>query len=45
MEKLFYQSILQHTEYEIPKIKWSRFIWNIFHIKNKEEAENHIKEI
>lgn len=44
MEKLFYQSILEHTEYEIPKIKWSRFIWNIFHIKNKEEAENFIKE-
>lgn len=45
MEKLFYQSILNHTEYEIPKIKWSRFIWNVFHIKNKEEAENFIKEI
>jgi len=45
MEKLFYQSILNHGEYEIPKIKWSRFIWNIFHIKSKEEAENYIKEI
>ena len=45
MEKLFYKSILNHTEYEIPKIKWSRFIWNVFHIKNKEEAENYIKEI
>ena len=45
MEKLFYQSILNHTEYEIPKIKWSRFIWNVFHVKNKEEAENYIKEI
>ena len=45
MEKLFYQSILEHTEFEIPKIKWSRFIWNVFHIKNKEEAEKYIKEI
>lgn len=45
MEKLFYQSILNHIEYEIPKIKWSRFIWNIFHVKNKEEAEIFIKEI
>lgn len=45
MKKLFYQSILNHTEYEIPKIKWSRFIWNVFRIKNKEEAENYIQEI
>jgi len=45
MEKLFYQSILNHIEYEIPKIKWSRFIWNVFHIKNKEQSENYIKEI
>ena len=45
MEKLFYQSILSHTEYEISKIKWSRFSWNGFHIKNKEEAEKYIKEI
>ena len=45
MEKFFYKSILQHIEYEIPKIKWSRFIWNVFHIKNKEEAEIFIQEI
>ena len=45
MEKLFYKSILNHTEYEIPKIKWSRFIWNVFHTKSKEEAEKFIKEI
>lgn len=45
MEKLFYHSILNHTEYEIPKIKWSRFIWNVFHTKNKEEAEKYIQEI
>ena len=45
MEKFFYKSILEHTEIEIPKIKWSRFIWNVFYVKNKEEAENYIKEI
>jgi len=45
MEKFFYKSILQHIEYEIPKIKWSMFIWNVFHIKNKEEAEIFIQEI
>ena len=45
MEKLFYKSILNHVEYEIPKIKWSRFIWNVFHIKDKEEAEKYIQEI
>ena len=44
MEKFFYKSILEHTEFEIPKIKWSRFIWNVFHIKNKEEAENYIRD-
>ena len=45
MEKFFYKSILEHTKFEIPKIKWSRFIWNVFYVKNKEEAENYIKEI
>ena len=45
MEKFFYKSILEHSEFEIQKIKWSRFIWNIFHIKSKEEAQKHIKEI
>lgn len=45
MEKFFYKSILEHTEFEIPKIKWSRFIWNVFYVKNKEETENYIKEI
>ncbi|HKL44220.1 MAG TPA: YigZ family protein [Candidatus Absconditabacterales bacterium] len=45
MKKYFYKTILQHNEHEIPKIKGSRFIGNIFHIKNKEEAEKHIKEV
>ncbi len=45
MTKLFYKTIEQHHEYEIPKIKWSRFIGNIFHVKNKEEAKKYLKEI
>ena len=45
MEKLFYTTVSQHHEHEIPKIKGSRFIGNIFPIQNKEEAEKHLKEI
>ena len=45
MEKLFYKSILTSNEFEIPKIKWSRFIGNVFHVKNKEDTEKYIKEI
>lgn len=45
MQKLFYKSIISPSEFEIPKIKWSRFIGNIFHIENKEQAENYIKDI
>ncbi len=44
MNKLFYKTISQQTQHEIPKIKWSRFIGNVFHIKNKQEAEKIIKE-
>lgn len=45
MNKLFYKTVKDHYEYEIPKIKWSRFIGNVFHIENKEEAEKHLKEL
>jgi len=45
MSKLFYKTIQQHHEHEIPKIKWSIFIGNVFHIENKEEAEKYIQEI
>jgi len=45
MNKSFYKTINNNSEYEIPKIKWSRFIGNIFHVENKEEAEQHIQEI
>ncbi len=43
MTKFFYKTIQQHCEHEIPKIKWSRFIGNVFHIANKEEAEQYLK--
>lgn len=45
MEKLVYKTIDEHTAYEIPKIKWSIFIGNVFHIQDKDEAENHLEEI
>lgn len=43
--KLFYTTITQHCEHEIAKIKWSRFIGNIFPIHNKQEAEEKLKEV
>lgn len=43
--KYYYKTILQNTQHEIPKIKWSKFIWNIFHITNKKDVDKHIKEI
>lgn len=43
MTKLFYKTIPHHYEFEISKIKWSRFIGNIFHIENKQEAEQYLK--
>jgi len=45
VEKLIYKTINNHHEHEIPKIKWSIFIGNVFHIESKEEAEKHIQEI
>jgi len=45
VNKLFYKTINEHHEFEIFKIKWSRFIGNVFYITNKEEAEQHIKDI
>ena len=45
MDKLSYKSIVTPVEFEIPKIKWSRFIGNIFHVENKQDAEQKILEI
>lgn len=45
MNKLTYKTVLHDYEYEIPKIKWSIFIGNIFHIENKEDADQYIHEI
>ncbi len=45
MEKVFYTTIQDHITHEIPKIKWSRFIGNIFPVKTKEEVEKTIQEI
>jgi len=43
MNKLLYKTVNEHTEFEISKIKRSRFIGNIFHVENKEEAERCLK--
>lgn len=45
MQKVLYKTSCDHTEYEIAKIKGSRFIGNIFHIQDKEDAERYLKEI
>jgi uncharacterized YigZ family protein len=45
LTKLLYKTVTTHSEFEIPKIKWSRFIGNIFHIENKEEAEKYLKSV
>lgn len=45
MTKLFYKTIDEHYEHEISKIKWSRFIGNIFHIENKQDAEIHLQKM
>lgn len=45
MSKIFYTTISESSEYELPKIKWSRFIGNIFHVENKEDVEHALAEI
>lgn len=45
MNKNIYQTINGQNEYQTPKVKWSIFIGNIFHIESKEDAERYIQEI
>ena len=45
MNKLFYKTIITHNEFELPKIKWSRFIGNIFHVENKDDVEKFLQHI
>lgn len=45
MSKIFYTTIDKSSEYEIPKIKWSRFIGNIFHVENKDDVEKALLEV
>lgn len=44
MQKIFYKTIKITDEYEITKIKWSRFIGNIFHVETKNDVENALQE-
>ncbi len=45
MDKSFYKTVYEHSEYEIPKIKWSRFIGNIFHGEDKKDTDNFLAQI
>ena len=39
MPEIVYATILTPLSYELPKIKWSRFIGDIFHVENKDDVE------
>lgn len=45
MQKLLYTTIGQPFEFELPKIKWSRFIGNIFYVQSKDDVEKALQEI
>ena len=45
MPKLNYRTIDKEFEYEIPKIKGSRFLTYLFPCENKEDAENLLEQI
>ncbi len=42
---LTYKTIQKPLSYEIPKIKWSKFIWHILPVSSKEEAEEKLETI
>jgi len=44
MQKLLYTTVSQSHEYELTKIKGSRFIGNIFHVENKDDVEQALQE-
>ena len=45
MQKLTYRTIEKNFEYEIPKIKGSRFLTYLFPCDNKESAEDFLQQI
>jgi len=45
MNKLFYRTIAVHSSFELPKIKWSRFIGDIFHVESKEDVEQSLQQM
>jgi uncharacterized YigZ family protein len=45
MEKLIYTTISDVFQYEIPKIKWSRFITTLFPVHSKEEIDERLNEM
>ena len=45
MEKLIYTTISDVFQYEIPKIKWSKFITTLFPVHSKEEIDERLNEM
>lgn len=45
MEKLTYTTIKEHIEYTMPKVKWSKFIGNIFFVQDKIQTDQYIQDI
>lgn len=45
MQKLTYRTIKEKSEFEIPKIKWSRFLCYLFPCENKEDAALFLEQI
>ena len=44
-KKLSYQTITQPVQYELPKVKWSRFIGHLFPVVTREETETRLAEL
>ncbi len=40
--KVFYKTVFDKNIIEIPKIKWSKFIWLIFNINSKDDVKNYL---
>lgn len=43
MPEIVYSTILTPLSYELPKIKWSRFIGDVFHVENKDDVERSLQ--
>ncbi len=41
-DPIFFLTIQESSSFEIPKIKWSKFIWYIFPLQKKEDINNNL---